>query len=105
VPIDRVTVLIDGASVTILPRRAPVGNSGPIRGRALAIFPTLADVASAALPAHAPDHYQATVEPDRQPAVAVPDLAEAEALAVGRALGLDEILFWDGRRAQILSCR
>jgi hypothetical protein len=105
VPIDRATVWIDGASVTVLPRRAPVGNSGPIRGRSLAIFPGSANALLTALPSHAPDRYAATVEPNGQPGFAVPDLSEAEALAIGRALGLDEILLWDGRRAQILSCR
>ncbi len=105
---ERATVWIDGASVTILPRRAPVGNSGPIRGRTLAIFPVAAEAAPAlasALPSHAADRFTATVEPDARPALAVADLAEAEALTAARALGLDEILYWDGRRAQIVTCR
>ena len=106
--LERATVWIDGVPVTILPRRAPVGNSGPIRGRTLAIFPAPADSApslSAVLPAHASDRFTATLEPGTRPAVAVADLAEAAALTAGRALGLDEILYWDGRRAQVLACR
>ncbi len=103
--LDRATVLIDGASVTILPRRAPVGNSGPIRGRTLAIFPAPVHATSTTLPGNATDRCPATLEPGGQPGVAVPGLVEAEALSAGRALGLDEILFWDGRRAQILTCR
>ncbi len=35
----RATLEIDGATLTLLPRRAPVGNSGPIRGRPLTVFP------------------------------------------------------------------
>ena len=97
----RATVVIDAAPVTILPRRAPVGNSGPIRGRTLAIFPgapppTLADRPDATL--------SATVEPGAHPAFAVLDLGEREAADLGRALGLGEILFWDGRRAHLLPC-
>jgi hypothetical protein len=105
VALDRATVLIDGAPVTILPRRAPVGNSGPIRGRTLAIFPASVDAPTTTLPGNAIDRCPATLEPGGRPGFAVLDLAEAEALAAGRALGLDEILFWDGRRAQILACR
>ena len=105
---ERATVWIDGAPVTILPKRAPVGNSGPIRGRTLAIFPAPPDALaalSAALLAHAAAPFDATVEPGTQSALAVADLAEADASTTGRALGLDEILFWDGRRAQVLACR
>lgn len=94
--------------MTILPRRAPVGSSGPIRGRTLAIFPASPEAMSAldaALPAHATDHFEGTLEPGSQPAIAIADLTEADTLAAGRALGLDEILFWDGRRAQVVACR
>ncbi len=99
--LTRATVLVDDAPVTLLPRRAPVGNSGPIRGRTLAVFPgsptpTLPDQPSARL--------TATVEPGAQPAFAVLDLDEREAAALGRALGLAEVLFWDGRRARLLPC-
>ena len=104
---ERATVWIDGASVTILPRRAPVGNSSPIRGHTLAIFPVAAEVEPAlvsALPEHAADRFAATVEPDARPALAVADLTETAALAAAREVGLDEILYWDGRRAQIVAC-
>jgi hypothetical protein len=97
----RATVLIGGASVTILPRRAPVGNSGALRGRALAIFagdpaPPRAERPGAVCPA--------TVEPGSRPGFAVLDLREEEAVALGRSLGLGEILYWDGRRARVLAC-
>jgi hypothetical protein len=95
------TVLIDGAPVTILPRRAPVGNGGPIRGRTLAIYPgdpppQLSERRDAVL--------AATVEPGAELGFAVLDLSEGEAATLGRSLGLAEILFWDGRRARLLSC-
>ena len=90
----RATVLIEGARVTILPRRAPVGNSGPIRGRSLAIYP--GEPTEEQLPA--------TIEPGATPGFAILDLAEREATAIGRTLGLAEILFWDGRRASLLPC-
>jgi hypothetical protein len=97
----RATVLIDGAPVTILPRRAPVGNGGPIRGRTLAIFPgdpppRLSERRDAI--------FAATVEPGAEPGFAVLDLGEGEAATLGRALGLVEILYWDGRRALVLAC-
>ena len=97
----RATVLIDGGPVTILPRRAPVGNSGPIRGRTLAIFP---GAPPPSLPERADARFAATVEPGAQPAFAVLDLGEDQAADLGRALGLREILFWDGRRARLLAC-
>jgi hypothetical protein len=102
----RATILVDDAPVTILPRRAPVGNSGPIRGRTLAIFPTGPE-ASPSVPdlvERQADAFPATVEPGGQSALAVADLTEAETVAVGQALGLGEILFWDGRRARLLAC-
>lgn len=92
--------MIDGASVTILPRRAPVGNSAPIRGHTLAVFARAPSEASG-VPA---THFAATVEPDGQAGFAIPDLDESGAVELGRALGLPEILFWDGRRAQLLAC-
>ena len=97
----RATVLIDGAAVTILPKRAPVGNSGPIRGRTLAIF---SGQPPAEPPGRSAARYSATVEPGARPAFAVADLGEREAVALGGALGLAEILFWDGRRARLLPC-
>jgi hypothetical protein len=89
-----------------LPRRAPVGTSGPIRGRTLAIFATT-DAAGLdrAVPRRGAARFPATVEPGGRPATAVADLSEAEAVDVARGLGLAEILFWDGRRAQVLPSR
>ena len=97
----RATVWIDGAPVTILPRRAPVGNSGPIRGHPLAVFP---GASPPTLPEGSDARYAATLEPGAQPGFAVLDLGEREAAELGRALGLAEILFWDGRRANLLPC-
>ena len=116
----RATVLLDDGPVTILPKRAPVGNSGPIRGHTLAVFP-LADGAAPAtvdvpgdvaavpgdtadVPVQRPRTFQATIEPSAQPAFALLDLDERDAVALGRSLGLAVILFWDGRRAGLLSC-
>jgi hypothetical protein len=92
--IARATVTIDGATVTILPRRAPVGNSGSIRGRTVAVFPV---DASGACPA--------TVEPGGRAGHAVLDLTEAEARAEGATLGVSAVLFRDGRRAHVFDCR
>ena len=100
--LTRATVEIDGASVTILPKRAPVGNSGPIRGRTLAIYPDVPERST--VPELPPGEVLGRIEPGNRPAHAILDVTEAEALARGSALGLDEILFWDGRRAQILAC-
>ena len=90
----RATLTIAGSRVTILPRRAPVGNSGPIRGRTLAIYPG------------EPSHNQitATIDPGGVAGFAIFDLDERAAAKLGRALGLAEILFWDGRRAALLAC-
>jgi hypothetical protein len=123
----RATILIDGRSVTILPKRAPVGHSGPIRGRTLAVLPALPDPPGArdpaagaaspaggstasprlraALPDGPRDLFMATLEPGVRPALAVADLTEAEAAAAGAALGVGEVLFWDGRRARLVDCR
>jgi hypothetical protein len=111
---ERATVWIDGVPVTILPRRAPVGNSGPIRGRSLAVFDITGGSGSvnantkallAVLPDGDRELYRAAVEPTRRNAIAVTDLTEAECLAAAAALGFDEILYWDGRRARVLVCR
>ena len=105
--VTRATVQLPDGPVTILPKRAPVGNSGPIRGRTLAILaaPSAASELHAALTEHGAECFSAVLEPGARSAVAVANLAEADALAIGRALGLGEILFWDGRRAQVLACR
>ena len=97
----RATVQIDGASVTILPRRAPVGASGPIRGRALAVFP---GTPPPSLDAPPDAIYVATVGEDERPGFAAIDLNEATATALAHTLGLTEVLYWDGRRAQVLDC-
>lgn len=97
----RATVLLDDGPVTILPKRAPVGNSGPIRGHTLTIVPGTPPPAS--LDSGRP-HFSSTIEPGAQPAYALLDLDEGDAAALGRSLGLVEILFWDGRRAQLLPC-
>jgi hypothetical protein len=98
----RATVTIDGGSVTLMPRRAPVGSSGPIRGRSLAIF---AGQPPASLLARSLRPIQAIVEPGTQPGFAIVDLEEREAAALGQTLGLAEILFWDGRRARLMHCQ
>ena len=90
----RATLTIEGSKVTILPRRAPVGNSGPIRGHTLAIYPG----------EPSQEQLAATIEPGSVPGFAILDLDEAEAAKLGRTLGLAEILFWDGRRARNLPC-
>lgn len=86
-----------GGAVTLLPKRAPVGNSSLIRGRTLAVFATPTP------PPGLAGWYVATVEPGGRAGFAAADLAEDEALALARALGLEEILFWDGRRARLLA--
>ena len=105
--VTRATVQLADGPVTILPKRAPVGNSGPIRGRTLAVLatPSAAMELHVALTEHGAECFTAVLAPGARPAVAVANLAEADALAIGRALGLVEILFWDGRRAHVLACR
>jgi hypothetical protein len=101
----RATIIIDGGSVTVLPKRAPVGNSGPIRGRSLTIFPTppaTESALAAALPARHLEMHLATLAPGGDSALAVRDLTQAEATAVGQSLGLAGLLYWDGRRAHVL---
>jgi hypothetical protein len=97
----RVTIEVDGASVTILPRRAPVGASGPIRGRSLAIFPGDPPSALGVDPGAV---MRAIVEPGAQPGFAILDLGTTDAATLGRSLGLGAILYWDGRRAYLLPC-
>ena len=109
----RVTVTFDVGTVTLLPRRAPVGNSAPIRGETLAVFPLMADTPSAVAEhltrflGHPVVHAPAVVstgETDEQPAIAVLGLTEAEAKSIGATIGLESVLFWDGRRANVLAC-
>jgi hypothetical protein len=108
-----VTITVEGERVSLIPKRAPVGNSRPIRGRTLAIvdLPSGAgpradrvEMFRSAFPSGNLDCYSATIEPDHQGAIAVCDVTRDEALTAGRRLGMTEILFWDGRRAALLSC-
>ncbi|MCC7372039.1 MAG: hypothetical protein IT306_26725 [Chloroflexi bacterium] len=104
------TVSFPEGTVTLLPRRAPVGHSDPIRGTSLAAYPLgesgvdAVRAALAAADAGASTLHPAVVEPDQQPAAAVLGLTEQQAVVVGVALGLRAILFWDGRRGSILAC-
>jgi hypothetical protein len=106
----RATIVIGGEPVTILPRRAPVGNSEPIRGRTLTIVPDAPPPTAPSSIGTVPlegdrDQFSATLEPGGLPARAVLDLTDVEAATLGRAAGLDQVLFWDGRRARLLDCR
>ena len=111
----RATLELDGAPVTLLPRRAPVGNSGPIRGRSLTVFPChnrgpdaphdadgLRAHVRAALPRPDAVLVPAVVQPGDVPGLAVFDLTPDEALAAGRTLNVAALLHWDGRRAALL---
>jgi len=96
----------DGA-VTLLPKRAPLGNSAPIRGRTLAVM-ALVDAPWDSIVVRLPDStraFPASILPGEQPAIAVVDLTEADAIDLGQALGLDEMIFWDGRRGRMVACR
>ena len=109
----RVTVTFDDGTVTLLPRRAPVGNSAPIRGATLVALPLMGET-----PAAVADHLTTLLgrpvvhapavlsigEADRQPGIAVLGLTEAEAERVGATIGLESVFFWDGRRASVLAC-
>jgi hypothetical protein len=88
-------VELDGGPVTILPRRAPIGNSAPIRGRSLTVVPGSSER----------EGYPAILDPGTVPAVGLLGLTEGRAIELGRALELAEVLFWDGRRAAMLDCR
>lgn len=103
----RFVVQLPGGDVTLLPRRAPLGNSAPIRGRTLVIV-AASDAESEApltiVPAAA-DRFAASILPGERSALALPDLSESDAVSLGQALGLDEIFFWDGRRGRLVPCR
>lgn len=115
VSLARATVLVDGGSVTLLPRRAPVGQSGPLRGRALAVLPLArADSGAglarieAALDRVLPtgpgvERLPATLGPDDAPALGLLDLPEGAVVALGRALELAAVFYWDGRRARLVT--
>jgi hypothetical protein len=95
--------MLPGGPVTLLPRRAPIGNSGPIRGRTLTVLPQPAMDAATSLPSDA-DRFDASIQPGDVPALAVADLDEDAAVRLGRALGLTEVFYWDGRRGRLLAC-
>lgn len=96
-------------TITLLPRRAPVGHSAPIRGTSLAVLP-LNDkgqqivAALGVVGADTSAVFPATLEPEGQAGIAVLSLTESQALAVGRSLRLGAIFFWDGRRGSALAC-
>ena len=117
----RATLELGGAPLTLLPRRAPVGNSGPVRGRPLTVLPLNcplavpldggpADLSAgsererllAVLPRPDAALLPAVLQPGDTPGVALFDLTTDEALAVGQALGVAAFLHWDGRRAVVL---
>ena len=93
--------------MTLLPRRAPIGNSTPIRGRSLAVIPVEEREDPGALPPSAAgqERLPALVLPGGGKAIAVLELSEEEAIGLGRALGQDEIFYWDGRRGRMVACR
>jgi len=101
-----VVELPDGP-VTLLPRRAPIGNSAPIRGRPLAVMPVGDVEHQGVLSVLSADQepYPALVLPGEAPAIALLDLNEADAVNLGRALGQHEIFYWDGRRGRKVGCR
>lgn len=101
----RATLVLDGEPLTLLPKRAPLGNSAPIRGRSLAVFPVgegERELLLAALPELGCDPLEATLDPGGIAALAMLGLTETEALAARAALGCKTLLFWDGRRARLL---
>ena len=114
--------LPDG-TVTLLVRRAPLGNSAPIRDRRLAIV-------TAYNPGHerpgeaanraANERLRVEVErrgwawypaigysPERdhtEPSFAVLDVGEDEATELGRQFGQAAVFVWDGRRGRLAWC-
>jgi hypothetical protein len=116
-------VHLPGGTLTLLVKRAPLGNSGPIRGRRLAVLtaynsgherPSEAEneAANARLLAEIERRgltwaRAVGYSPERdheEPSFAVFDLSVDEALALGRAFGQAAVLYWDGRRACIAWC-
>jgi hypothetical protein len=96
-------VRLPDGPVTLLPKRAPLGNSAPIRGRTLAVL-ALPDSGVEPAPPAGAERFEAWILPGDRPAVALADLDEAAAVALGRDLGLAEVFFWDGRRGRLLTC-
>ena len=106
----RVTVTFPDGPVTLMLRRAPVGNSGPIRGRSLAVLPVPGEHLRAPLArlvaqmVAESEQYPAVAEPDSRPATAIVGLTADEAAKIGAAIGLTQVFHWDGRRASLLDC-
>lgn len=119
----RVTVQTPDGRVILLSRRAPLGASNWIRGRTLAVVPVPPSAPpGAALTGSAPTGVApewlvaalggcpapvlaARAGPEERPALAVVGLDERAAVRLGRALGLDVVFYWDGRRARLVACR
>ena len=114
--------LPDG-TVTLLVRRAPVGNSGPIRDRRLAIVTAYNpghERPGAAANRAANEQLRAEIErrgwvwypalgysPERdhaEPSFAILDVGEDDAVEIGRQFGQTAVLVWDGRRARVVWC-
>lgn len=116
-------VQLPGGTVTLLVRRAPLGNSGPIRGRRLAVVTAYnpgreRPGESANRAAH--ERLRREIErrgrvsyealgysPERdheEPSFAIPDIGEDEAVELGRQFGQAAILVWDGRRCRVVWC-
>ena len=93
---------LPGGPVTLLAKRAPLGNSGPIRGRPLAVL-ALPESGVEHLPTEC-ERFEARILPGDQPAVALAGLTEATAIDLGRAVGLREVFYWDGRRGRLVAC-
>ena len=116
-------VHLPGGTVTLMVRRAPLGNSGPIRDRRLAIV-------TAHNPGHerpgdeanraANERLRAEIErrewtwcaavgysPERnheEPSFAVLDVREDEVLELARQFRQRAIFVWDGRRGRLAWC-
>lgn len=116
-------VQLPDGTVTLLVRRAPLGNSGPIRDRRLAIvtaynpgYERPDDAANRA----ANERLRAEIErrgwawceatgysPERdhrEPSFAIFDVSDDEAVEIGRQFGQAAIFAWDGRRGRIAWC-
>jgi hypothetical protein len=108
-----VTVTFQEGTVTLLPRRAPVGHSAPIRGETLTALPLMGDTPVdivgrvAAFLGRTVQHAPAVLAVpglESIPAIAVLGLTAAEAGQIGTTIGLQSLCYWDGRRAGILTC-
>jgi hypothetical protein len=97
-------VRLPGGPVTLLPKRAPIGNSAPIRGRSLTVLPLPPSGVEPPVPSGA-ERLDAWIQPGDRPAIAFADLAEDAAVNLGRTAGVDEVFYWDGRRGRLVACR